>query len=371
MDSPWTYFIIISIIIIALLFRIIKKYHYSYWKRRGVPYVEPTFPFGNFADPTTNKKPDFFYFQQCYEQLKRVGAKFGGFYANAVPIFVPIDPEYVKYILVKDSSAFQAIDLNLSKDRLSSENLFTLNNEKLSILRNKFMLTFTKTKFKDTFNMMAVTTENMNKYVEEDVIKSYPLNAKDYASRLTATLAGSFVLGRNYNNFQNDTTVSSLREIVVARDNLIKTSIRIGLTQLRAAVIAFKENNAVFDNLIYGGDSIDEIMKRRMEEDTSRDDFLQLLIEMKNEGIISMNELQTQCSNFFLNSFEIPSTIMSFLLYELAKNQDVQEKLRNEIFEILSKCNERRITYEAIMDMKYLDMVLCAKKIKSDDFTSY
>lgn len=45
-----------------------------------------------------------------------------------------------------------------------------------------------------------------------------------------------------------------------------------------------------------------------------------------------------------------------FTLYELALNQDVQDRLRKENQEILDK-HDGEATYDAIMQMKYLDMV--------------
>lgn len=51
---------------------------------------------------------------------------------------------------------------------------------------------------------------------------------------------------------------------------------------------------------------------------------------------------------------------MAFTLYELALNQDVQDKLREEIKEVTSRHNGN-ISYDAMVDMKYMDMVISGK----------
>lgn len=48
---------------------------------------------------------------------------------------------------------------------------------------------------------------------------------------------------------------------------------------------------------------------------------------------------------------------MTFCTYELALNQDIQDRLREEIEEVLENHNGK-VTYDAIAEMKYLDMVL-------------
>jgi cytochrome P450 family 6 len=51
---------------------------------------------------------------------------------------------------------------------------------------------------------------------------------------------------------------------------------------------------------------------------------------------------------------------MSFCLYELAVNLDIQDRLRNEIDTVLKE-HEGRVTYEGIQEMKYLDKVISGK----------
>lgn len=48
---------------------------------------------------------------------------------------------------------------------------------------------------------------------------------------------------------------------------------------------------------------------------------------------------------------------MTFALYELAINLDIQEELRNDIKKVLSR-HDNKLTYESMLDMKYLQMVI-------------
>ena len=61
---------------------------------------------------------------------------------------------------------------------------------------------------------------------------------------------------------------------------------------------------------------------------------------------------------FFISiGFETSSSTSSFALYNLSLNQDLQEKTREEIQKVI-KNHDGKITYEAIMEMKYLQMVI-------------
>lgn len=52
--------------------------------------------------------------------------------------------------------------------------------------------------------------------------------------------------------------------------------------------------------------------------------------------------------------FETSSTTLSFCLYELAKNLEIQRRVHDEIDRVLHAFDEK-ITYESISEMKYLE----------------
>ena len=77
---------------------------------------------------------------------------------------------------------------------------------------------------------------------------------------------------------------------------------------------------------------------------------------------VTMDVIAAQAFLFFLAGFETTSATMTFCLYELAKNPDIQERVRNEIDAVLQK-HDGNITYEAISNMEYLDKVLSGEWI--------
>lgn len=83
-------------------------------------------------------------------------------------------------------------------------------------------------------------------------------------------------------------------------------------------------------------------------------DYFNSLIELTDNLIIA------QCFVFFVAGFESSSGTLTFALYELAKHQDIQDKLVQEIDEALKE-NHGDITFESLHAMKYLDQVVSGK----------
>ncbi|XP_017886899.2 cytochrome P450 6B7-like, partial [Ceratina calcarata] len=72
--------------------------------------------------------------------------------------------------------------------------------------------------------------------------------------------------------------------------------------------------------------------------------------------------LAAQAFVFFVAGFETSSTTMSHALYELAQNQDMQNKLREEITENFAK-NNGISSYDQLKELKYLDKVFKGRSI--------
>ena len=56
--------------------------------------------------------------------------------------------------------------------------------------------------------------------------------------------------------------------------------------------------------------------------------------------------------------YDTTGTTLAWACYELAKNQEIQEKLRQEVEDILDGNSEKKLSYDDIQSMTYLDQVI-------------
>jgi len=122
-------------------------------------------------------------------------------------------------------------------------------------------------------------------------------------------------------------------------------------------------------------DSVKQTLLYRENNNVTRPDFFQLLVQLRNTGFInkddahswetkitkneddkalSLQEVSAQAFIFFVAGFETSSSTMAYCLHELAQNQELQRRAHQEIDEVLKKYNGN-ITYESTMDLKFLE----------------
>lgn len=76
-----------------------------------------------------------------------------------------------------------------------------------------------------------------------------------------------------------------------------------------------------------------ELVEYRKQNKINANDFLGILSSMKQESgtKLSLEQMAAQVFVFFLGGFDISSSTLSFILYELALQQEIQDKLGKEI----------------------------------------
>uniref|UniRef100_G3MTL5 Cytochrome P450 n=1 Tax=Amblyomma maculatum TaxID=34609 RepID=G3MTL5_AMBMU len=77
----------------------------------------------------------------------------------------------------------------------------------------------------------------------------------------------------------------------------------------------------------------------------------------KKKRFLTNEEIVANGLVFFVAGFETTGTSMSFMAYLLAKHNDIQDRLREEILAVLKR--DGAFTYDNVFGIKYLDQVIC------------
>lgn len=99
-----------------------------------------------------------------------------------------------------------------------------------------------------------------------------------------------------------------------------------------------------------------ETIKERERTGVQRNDYVQLLLKLRETVSLSLDDMAAESFIFFTGGFETSSSTLTFCLYELSVNQEIQQKLRLEIQDGLKE-NDGKLTYDLVFQYQYLDMV--------------
>lgn len=107
--------------------------------------------------------------------------------------------------------------------------------------------------------------------------------------------------------------------------------------------------------------------------------FLDLLIEASQDGaVLSNDDIREEVDTFMFEGHDTTSAAISWSLFLLGSHQDIQNKVLQEIDDVMGGDRTRPPTMKELMDMKYLECVIketlrlypsvpfIARKIKED-----
>lgn len=352
--------IYIVLILVTSIFYMIKK-NFQYWKDRRVPYEEPHFYYGNAKGFRTTKHMNFI-LRDFYNKVKNVDSPFAGFYLMSKPIAVITDLDLVKNILIKDFNTFndRYMFFNEKDDPLTA-NVFLLDGERWKPLRKKMTPTFTSGKMKYMFPTLQGVAKELEVAFKNSMTENPSVEIVDLLARFTTDVIGKCGFGIECNSLRDPSSE------FLYQGRSILTNLRHNSTPMRMFMMAFPRIARKLRMRFLRDDTheffmtaTNETVEFREKNNIQRNDFLNILMEMRAENKTGMTieEIAAQTLLFFIAGFDTSSTTMSFALYELARNQDIQDRLRSEILDTL---NDEELTYEATNNMQYLDQVICGK----------
>ncbi|XP_037812139.1 uncharacterized protein LOC119603923 [Lucilia sericata] len=362
------------ILILFLTLYFYLKYRYNYWTRYGVPQIPPTMLVGNLGPLLRLSKCSAQVIKDIYHHPEAKDKAIVGIYLFHTPALLIRDPELIKRILIRDFNKFcnRYSNSDVLGDPLGSQNLFFLKNPAWKEIRFKLTPFFTSGKLKQMFPLVEEVGRNLNNYLlnmpfTNNEQNSFELELKEFCALYTTDVIATVAFGVEANSFKSPNGDFRRNGRAIFHFNP-RRAINFSVVFFMPHLVPYLGIKVVPDEQTeFLRSTMNYVLNEREKSGKTRNDLIDILIEFKNSTKSESNKsghikfegdlLVAQAAIFFTAGFESSSATMSFALYELARNPQVQEKLRREIEEALQKTGGR-ITQTLVDSMEYLQMII-------------
>ncbi|XP_011865436.1 PREDICTED: probable cytochrome P450 6a14 [Vollenhovia emeryi] len=358
------------IIALGIVYIYYKYVLFNFWRKKGIFYVKPVVPAGNLTDFVTGKLSVGELFHDVYAKYKDYRAF--GMYTFFKPNLLIADLDLIRMVLTKEFGSFhdRGMFCNEKTDPLSGH-LFLLPGKKWRNLRVKLTPTFTSGKIKQIFMILKESGQEFTRSLEDKAQMKDSIEIKEMFARYSTDIIMSTAFGIKSNCIeQPDNEFRYWGRKIFEEKPLWNAMVMFAPQIMDFFSIPFTDRGVTkfFTKMFHDN------VEYRQSHNVVRHDFMNLLIQLMEKGYVepddekditstssnvnklTMSEAAAQAFVFFVAGFETSSTTATYCLYELALHQDIQNKVRKEIDEILKKHGE--LTYNAVNEMTYLHKVI-------------
>ncbi|XP_058837417.1 probable cytochrome P450 9f2 [Topomyia yanbarensis] len=380
---------------VLLIYHYVSR-KYSYFLSKQIPYMKPTFLLGNTGPLVFRTRDAASHMKVLYSACPE--SKLAGFYVFLTPAFIVRDPAVLKKIAIKDFDYFTDHSPVIPTDNPDAEvdsvcmfrnSLFVLRGQKWRDMRATLSPAFTGSKIRLMFDLVAERARSLAGFLtgEAKMGKKLEFEMKDLLSRYATDVIATAAFGMEMDSMKNRDNEFYLKgkEMVnfYSFTKIVKIVLllcvpslmdKLGIGVLDANLLRYFKR-IIADNIrqreehgIVRNDIIDMLMKvRQVKQQKDDPDTKNVGLGTDEEADGEMtshtrtwtdNELMAQCLAFFFAGYESISTCLTFLAYEIIANPDVQNRLHQEIVKTNESLNGEPLSYETLLKMEYLDMVV-------------
>nr|UEN71151.1 cytochrome P450 4AV17 [Meteorus pulchricornis] len=368
-------------VIVCIFMTIIYIYltaTFNYWSELGVPFKKPTIIVGNFGDLLLFRKSQCEGIREMYNWFKH--APYFGVFRVRSPIFIVRDPELIKNICVKDFHHFVNRGIPTNAQEILERHLFNLKGQQWKNLRSKLTPVFSSAKLKNMFYLLSECHEVLEESIHNAALNNSAIEIRDLVGKFTVDVIGSCAFGIQINALKDENSKFHKTVKKFSRPSYKSTLWRMLRTSLPKLYNFLGIQLIDPDVTEFFKDIVSQMVEQRKhEQDNKRNDFMDLLIQLKDDGtVITDNDNDNQSNErnkriatyidfdesmiaaqafaFFVAGYQPSSNTIAFCLHELASHPEIQEKTRQDIWKAIH--DNGGLTYQALREMTYLEAVV-------------
>ncbi|KAJ8883270.1 hypothetical protein PR048_015112 [Dryococelus australis] len=257
-------------------------YSFTYWKRRGMPYVIMNVPMGIVWDVICQRKS----YPEAYQGPYTLSDQpVVGFFELLKPVLMIRDLDLIKEILVREFPSFHDRGLFIDEkvDPLSA-NLFFLKGSRWRSLRAKLTPTFTSGKVKAMLPAVAECGDELCTLLlrSSRCDAAAAVEVKDAVARFTTDVIATCAFGVEGGSLA-DPNAEVRHWGVRCFEPTLEVILRNLLSFVLPGVASFLGIRTTPSGVTeFFSQLVEETVAARQANDVSRPDFLQLLIQLKN-----------------------------------------------------------------------------------------
>uniref|UniRef100_A0A7N8YHG7 unspecific monooxygenase n=1 Tax=Mastacembelus armatus TaxID=205130 RepID=A0A7N8YHG7_9TELE len=291
---------------------------------------------------------------KCYQKY----GKMWGLYDGRQPVLAIMDTAMIKTVLVKDFST------NLGLNGPLNDAITVVEDEEWKRIRSVLSPSFTSGRLKEMYTIMLQHSSNLISNLQKKVEADDVIEVKEVFGPYTMDVVTSTAFGVDIDSISHPTD-----PFVANIKRLVKLDFFHPLVVLSVLFPFFRPVFEKLDLSLFPADVLNffynvlkKIKEDRANECKNRVDFMQLMMDSeisetnKNDLRLTDHEILTQAMIFIFAGYETTGSSLGFLAYNLAIHPHIQKTLQEEIDETFP--DKAQPTYEALMQMEYLDMVL-------------
>ncbi|KAJ3277901.1 hypothetical protein HK104_002854, partial [Borealophlyctis nickersoniae] len=289
-----------------------------------------------------------------YEEQRRLGPIFTLQFFGSIPVLG--NPKEIKRVLTDNRSFYRGDKFQQAAEGVAKYSLFLLPSGDLWHRHRKLLApAFSPHHIRTLFSTTLARTDAL---LDHWSTLPHPIDIYDQASRLTLDIIGRVALGGGGGEFdctkENNDTFQAFGEIIKAIGD------RYGMPEVFWGVLGVsrKQIQKSADTARGVAERIVERRARELKSGGERvGDVLDCLLDEGTDGEkLTMEEIVDETLGFILAGHDTTSNALTFTLYELMRNPDVESQLLDEIDTVIGKNGTPQ--WDDLPKFKYLDYVV-------------
>uniref|UniRef100_A0A665SZ45 unspecific monooxygenase n=1 Tax=Echeneis naucrates TaxID=173247 RepID=A0A665SZ45_ECHNA len=332
----------------------------SAYPKMGIKGPRPLPFIGTFLE---YRKGIYNFDTECFQKYGKVW----GLYDGRLPVLVFMDTDIIKTILVKECYSVFTNRRDLGLNGPLYDAVSIAEDEKWKRIRSVLSPSFTSGRLKEMYTIMLKHSSNLIKVLVKKAELDEVIEVKEVFGPYSMDVVTSTAFSVDIDSINNpsDPFVTNIKKMV--KFNFFNPLLVLTILFPFLEPVFNKMNLSFFpaEVMDFFYSTLEKIKSDRKKNDRkNRVDFMQLMVDSQisennntddnSQKGLTDHEILSQAMAFIFAGYETSSSTLCFLAYSLATNPHIQKTLQEEI----DKTFPEKPTYEGLVQMEYLDMVM-------------